>query len=84
MIAAVFTRGSIGQDRTVRTGLSSDLIIASVKGRDVCRRRVKVTIISQKPQINQPLKVKGCQDFVEDTTREFVWIAMVLSVLIVN
>jgi hypothetical protein len=82
MIAAVFTRGPIGQDQTVRISRSSDLIIASVKGLDVCRQSVKVTAILQKSQINQP-QVKGRQDLVEATTREFVRVTEV-SILIVN
>ena len=48
MIAAVFTRGSVEQDQAVRTSLSSNLIIASMKGSwEVCRQ--KVMIILQKP-----------------------------------
>ena len=61
MIAAVFTCGSIGQ--RVRTSLSSDLIVASVKGLDVSRRKVKVTIISQESPINQPHEGEGTTRF---------------------
>ena len=61
MIAAVFTHGSIGQ--RVRTSLSRDLIVASVKGLDVSRQKVKVIIISQKSLINQPHKGEGMTRF---------------------
>ena len=81
MIAAVFTRGSIGQDQSVITSLSTDLLIASVKEWDICPKRVKETIILQKSQISQSLKAKGRQDLGENMTRGFV-LAAEVSILI--
>jgi hypothetical protein len=82
MIAVVITCGSIGQDQSVRTSLSTDLLVTSMKPEwDVCPQRVKAAIISQKTQIHQSLKVKGCQDLVENMTQEFVPVAEV-SILI--